>query len=189
MPISESFRCHLITRSLISASPDDITSATSRMPLTQQQQERSRPGVPRAAPTLATAYPGSPLAGVDDLRQHGQVPPAAPRGGPTGGPCMQLGQRFQRLAQPRARREVVPVRPCNLLSEYSCLMAQPASAIINLFLEICVLHVRACIAFSGLHALRIPATWELWGHSGWQVCQHIMITSIITCSTHMRYKE
>lgn len=126
MPILESFRCHMITRSLISALPDDITSATSRMSLTQQKQERSRPGVPRAAPTLATAYTGSPLAGVDDLRQHGQVPAAAPRGCPTGGPCMQLGQRFQRLAQPRARREVIPVWPCKLSSSYMCLMAQLA---------------------------------------------------------------
>ena len=35
---------------------------------------------------------------------------------------------------------------------YICLMAQLASAIINLFLEICVLQVRTCSAFSGLHA-------------------------------------
>lgn len=33
---------------------------------------------------------------------------------------------------------------------------------LNLFLETCELQVRACCAFSYLHALRIAATQELW---------------------------
>ena len=60
-----------------------------------------RPSAHAAPPT-----PHQPLPRVDDLRQHRQLAPARLHAARSA--RVQLGQRIQRLAQPRARRVVVP---------------------------------------------------------------------------------